>query len=358
MSLFFVVFTLVFLRAFFSLKFKHRKSFDFYLDTVYALITAMLCLRFGQGVDYFNYRAIFYSVSSFDRIVGYVHGEPLFLFLCYIFNNIGNYESFVFVMSFAQMFMIRHFISRHSKNAAVSVLIFISIIYIPYFFNATRQGLAMSIFLCFGTKYIERRKWDKYIITCLLASQLHTVSLIYFTVPLVLLFRTGSVIRGSILCILAGMIILPRFEGALPYVASGSEARYIAAAERLLSFIAINFVYHSIYSERRGQWWMKLYCYGTGLYFIFLPYSLVASRLAVCFKALEIIIVPELISHRSRYRQLLIIYFFALSVIMFAHSLYAEAQHGGYPSLNPFKVPYVSVFNAQDIYNYRVNAPQ
>lgn len=78
-----------------------------------------------------------------------------------------------------------------------------------------------------------------------------------------------------------------------------------------------------------GSWWIKLYCCGTGLYFIFLPYSLIASRLAVCFKALEMIMIPQLIKYKSRYRLLLVMYFFALSGIIFSHSLYAEAMHGG-----------------------------
>ena len=91
---------------------------------------------------------------------------------------------------------------------------------------------------------------------------------------------------------------------------------------------------------------------------MFMSSSLVSSRLAACFKALEMIIVPELIKHRSRYRVLLIIYFFALSAVMFTHSLLGEALNGEYISRNPFNIPYVSVFNAQDIYNYRVNILQ
>ncbi len=39
---------------------------------------------------------------------------------------------------------------------------------------------------------------------------------------------------------------MPRFEGALPYVGHGSETRYIAASEKLLSFLAINVVYQFI----------------------------------------------------------------------------------------------------------------
>ena len=50
------------------------------------------------------------------------------------------------------------------------------------------QVWAMSVFLCCGTKYIERKQWRQYIMTCLLATMLHIVSLTYFTVHVVLFF--------------------------------------------------------------------------------------------------------------------------------------------------------------------------
>ena len=356
MSLYFVLFTLVFAAAYLSLIFRYSKVLDLYVAAVFVMMTAMVCFRFGQGTDYFSYRAIFYAVSSFDRIVGYTHGEPLYLFLCYIFNLLGGFELFVFCVSLAEMLMIWSFLRRNSANRAVSLLIFISVTYIIYFYNLMRQGLAMSIFMCYGTKYIQCREWNKYIMTCIIATMIHTVSAIYFFVPMVLKFRTGSVIRGG-LSIILGIIITPLLAGTVRFVGS-YDTRYIAAAERLSSFIVINVVYHSIYKEKGGAWWMKLYCFGTGLYFMFLSSSLVASRLAACFKALEMIIVPELMKHKSRYRVLFIIYFFALSAVMFTHSLLGEAENGGYISRNPLNIPYVSIFNAQDIYNYRVNAPR
>ena len=161
-------------------------------------------------------------------------------------------------------------------------------------------------------------------------------------------------IKGSIICVIIGVIVMPRFEGALPYVIHGSESRYIAATERLLSFLAINVVYQFICIKLRkngGAWWIKLYCFGTGLYFIFLPYSPVASRLTVCFKALEMIMIPQLIKYKSRYRLLLVMYFFC--------SVWNNLLSQFICRSNAWRIdfPYASVFNTQAIYNYRVNAP-
>ena len=255
MSLYFLLYTLVFVVACLSLIFRHSKIINLYVAAVFIMMTAMLCLRFGQGTDYFSYRAIFYAVSSFERVVGYTHGEPLYLLLCYVFNQLGEFELFVFFISLAEMLMIWSFLRRSSDNIAVSLLVFIQVTYIIYFYNLLRQGLAMSIFLCYGTKYIQRREWNKYIITCMIASMIHTVSMIYFTVPLVLKFRTGSVIRGSILSALLGIIMTQYLVGVVPYVSIDSNARYITAAERLVSFIVINVVYHSIYKFLRLVKW-------------------------------------------------------------------------------------------------------
>ena len=56
MSLFFVVYTLVFIGAFLSMKLRHSKVLDVYVVAVYVMITANVCLRYWQGTDYFSYR--------------------------------------------------------------------------------------------------------------------------------------------------------------------------------------------------------------------------------------------------------------------------------------------------------------
>ena len=357
MGLYFAVFSAVFAVACLKMAVSKDKYLDFYVLMLYIVMTAMLCLRFGQGTDFFNYKIMFEAMTSFSRISTAGHGEPLYLFLCFVFNYfIGDFRIFIAVISLAEMIMLWRFISRRSVNKAVSVMVMITVMYLVYLLNAIRQGLAMSIFLCFGLELAEKRQWVKYSILCFILTMIHYVSIIYFTVPFVLKFRVQSIALSIPVCTVLSTIILARIgRGLIPY-SSNIHIRFITAAERALSFIMIYTIYSSLRDKSRCQWMMRLYCFGTALYFLFLPFSLVASRTAACFKVLEIVIVPYLMKERSVYRKILMCYFFMLSAVMFWHSLEAEKENGAYvQGVNFFNYPYVSVFNEEDIYRYRPN---
>ena len=345
MGLYFIVFLASFVIACLSVRARNNKYLDKYTSSLYIIITLMLCLRFGQGTDYFTYRTMFYVPW---------HGEPLYLFLCYIFSRFTDFSIFIAVISLAEMIMLWGFIRKRSPNRAVSVMLLMTVIYVTYLCNLVRQGLALSIFLRFGIDLIERREWKKYMILCTLTAMIHTVSVVYFLVPVVMKLKARGIAWSIPLCAIISTMVLRRFgSGIIPYFGS-HPTRYVAAAERMMSFIIIYMVYNNMRHKTVDNWIIKLYCLGTALYFLFLPFSLVASRVAICFKALEIVIVPSLIMERSRYRKILMYYFFALSVVMFVHNLGAEIDNGGYrKGINAVNFPYVSVFNANDIYNYR-----
>lgn len=195
MGLYFAVFSAVFAAACLKMSLSNDKYINLYVFLLYIITTAMLCFRFGQGTDYFVYQDIFNSMTSLSQISGYYHGEPLYLFLCFVFNYLtGDFRVFVAVISLAEMIMLWTFISRRSTNKAISVMIMITVMYLVYLLNAVRQGFAMSIFLCFGLELAEKRKWIKYFILCFILTFLHYVSVIYFLVPLALKFKVQSIV--------------------------------------------------------------------------------------------------------------------------------------------------------------------
>lgn len=353
MGLYFAVFSAVFIVACLKILLEKDKYISVYPFMLYIVMTAMLCLRFGQGTDYFAYQTIFESMTSFSNIREYYHGEPLYLFLCFVFNHIGNYKFFIAVISLAEMVMLWGFIRRRSVNKAVSVMLLMTVMYVTYLFNLMRQGLSMSIFLRFGLELIEKRRWTKYFALCFVLVMLHSVSAIYFLVPFVLKFNVRSIVWSIPVCAIISTVILRKWGGGIiPYF--NSDIRFVAAAERILSFTMIYIVYSLIREKQKYLWLMKLYCFGTALYFMFLPFSLVASRTAACFKMLEIIIVPSLMTEHSIYRKIFMYYFFMLAAVMFSHGIYGEINNGHYVrSVNFVNFPYVSIFNAEDIYNYR-----
>lgn len=209
MGLYFAVFSAVFASACLKMSLSNDKYINLYVFLLYIITTAMLCFRFGQGTDYFVYQDMFNSMTSLSQVSGYYHGEPLYLFLCFVFNYLtGDFRVFVAVISLAEMIMLWTFISRRSTNKAISVMIMITVMYLVYLLNAVRQGFAMSIFLCFGLELAEKRKWIKYFILCFILTFLHYVSVIYFLVPLALKFKVQSIVLMLMIYFITGKLVL------------------------------------------------------------------------------------------------------------------------------------------------------
>ena len=345
------MFSAVFVTSCMNIASKKEKYLNSYAFLLYAFLTAMTCLRYGQGTDYFNYHHIFDIAESLGGVL-FSRFEPLYMLLCFVFKKLANYQIFIASISLAEMIMIWRFIRRRSAEKSVSVMILMTVVYLVYICSYLRQGLAMSIFLCFGLELAEKREWKKYFLLCAALSMIHYVSVIYFFVPLALKFNVNSIVMCIPVCVILSAVILPKLGEVIPYFEIGFS--YQAAAERALTFIMVYAAYSLLSDNVKYKWLMRLYCFGIALYFLFLPFSYIASRVAVCFKALEIVIVPCLISERSRYRKIFVCYFFALYVVMFVHTLNNEVFFGRYfDDVNVINYPYVSVFNAEDIYNYR-----
>lgn len=348
-----MLFALVLITACLSFKIKINRHFVF---MIYGIMTLMLCLRYGQGTDYFGYRDIYNIMRNWNNFRA-VHGEQLYLFLCHIFNYIGNFEFFAATAGLFNMYMLYGFIKNNSPNFSLSFLLCLPVIYLGYFYSLLRQGIVLAVFLRYCTDFIKRKEWKEYIASCLILSLIHSVAMIYIIVPFVLKLSLKSII----LCIPCSLIVGMSFLRTLIPFLGDWDASFIAAAERALSLLVIIVIYYSLHIEDRNkyEWFIKLYCIGTALYFLFISASTAASRIAVCFKALEIVLVPCLIQNKSRYRQLCIVYFLITPVLLYAYNAngYAQSwQSRGGSRFNWISYPYISVFNKEDIwniYNYR-----
>ncbi|MBQ6971420.1 MAG: EpsG family protein [Synergistaceae bacterium] len=356
MGLWFLLFLIVFFTAVLSLIAKHDASYRFLVFAVFAVMTAMLCLRFGQGVDYFLYRDMFYDVKNYDDVFR-GHGEPLYRMLGLVFNGFMKFTHMVIIISLAEMAMMWDFIRRYSKNFAVSLLMMIMTYYIMFLAGAIRQGIVITVFLCYGSRLIEGHKWREYVLMCIVLSLIHAVALIYLVVPLMLRFSVKTYLFIIVCSLAFGLTLVHRFLlGYIRYAnADGSfSLRATGIAERFLSFAVIYYSYYAAYKGKGNDWWMKLYCFGIALYCLVIPVANTGQRLTACFKTLEIIIVPQIMSQKSKYRQLFTSYFLLLSIVLYCHTLNQEVINGSYRlSLNPVAFPYVSVFNADDIYTLR-----
>lgn len=150
-----------------------------------AFILSLFCGLRGvkTGVDTMNY----YNFMSYIRESGISFGSDIgFSVISYgmmgIFNN-PYYPLliFAFITNFLIVFRLWDF--RKEASMMVMLLIYMTMYY-PYTFNIVRQFLAISI-VFWGTRYLERGEYIQYIVLNILASTIHTSSLLGFVFLLV-----------------------------------------------------------------------------------------------------------------------------------------------------------------------------
>ena len=101
-------------------------------------------------------------------------------------------------------------------------------------------------------------------------------------------------------------------------------------------------------------WWIKAYIFGQVLYFALMPYTLIATRVYICFKVLEIWFLPNMLIRNNRYKQILVTYLLLLTTMVYIGNINTYISEGHYrESINCINYPYISIFNKEDIWNYR-----
>ena len=366
MYIYFTVFLLCFVLGTWSLKIKVH---DVTVKVLLFVLFLLLAFRYGQGSDYFGYQILFSYNSNLTEAINNTssHGEIGFRLLCVLFRE--NYPLMVFTVSAYQCLMLGIFLEKHSANKAFSLLLFFPTMFLTYYFSVMRQGIMIATFLGIGISLIERHAWVRYVLMCLVLSTLHTVSLALLAIPLLMLIKHFFPLFWFILPISAmiGFFLTSEwgiaFMANIPYLGS-YLSHYLtvgfstaAILERIATLFIVLMCYYSssYYRENRTPWWIRAFIFGFILYFLLLPFSLISTRVLICFKVLEVMIIPELIEKESnRFRQVAAAYFLMLSIVSYFHNVRGYLDQGEYfEDINAVNYPYVSIFNQDDLWKYR-----
>jgi hypothetical protein len=106
--------------------------------------------------------------------------------------------------------------------------------------------------------------------------------------------------------------------------------------------------------QKEDPWWIKAYLFGQILFFALMPYMLIATRVYICFKVLELWFVPNMLLLNNRYRQIVAVYFVMLMTLVYVGNVNTYIYEANYKdSVNCINYPYVSVFNKEDLWDYR-----
>lgn len=342
------------------------------LYVLLALLSVFLMIRFGQGTDYFVYKLYYlYTQTHYSGFFldSYEHAvEPFYYLLC-IFSKRMEL-GFQFVVGFCSVLsccFLYKAIARYSKNKMLSIFI----LYANYYFyleNLMRQSLAMSIALYAILLYVENRKLMQFIMLVFFAMMFHTVAISCLAVPLVLKFKWDSILNIStytfwvVVCFFVGLLLpylvlnvatcwLPRYAA---YFVSGSFNIIPIVIRLLFSYIAFTKIeYLRRIGDAFGLDLTKLFLFGT-LFYVALSPVAIFSRVSDFYTILEIVLFSRLFCQISLRRfGLTTCLLLCAYATLFVKDLYFATIHGSYHSNNPFKYPYVTIFNKKAIREYR-----
>ena len=339
-----------------------------YEKPIYAVLMIgmwlILCLRYGQGSDYFSYHDLFEKFSDF-KIALYnpynEHGEIGFRLLCAIFPF--KYQWFIVATSTLEMWMLHRFIKFYSKNPLLTLLLFYPTYYLTYYFSIIRQGIVIAIFIGALLKWIEEKKWIRYYIVATLLITIHSTAAVLLIIPFLKYIRLKDILIIDMLCAVVGLFLSTSFGIAilqripqLAYYASADVSMF-SLLERVLLFgiLLLLYFYRQKYLEdESATWWLKIYGVGVAIYLMFLAFPLISSRFMALFKVLEVIVLPVLLEGRSKYRQFIIAFLIVFTGFMTCKNLDSYLYQGSYHvDVKFYTYPYITIFDKDAIWEYR-----
>lgn len=338
----------------------------------FLILTAMLALRYGQGIDYFSYRRIYLSMSeakitfphyAWNKDIGYA-------LLCNIFRTLHfPFEGFVGIISVTEMGLLLSFVRRYHIEQTMALLLAFPTLYLTWFMSGIRQGLVIAIFLGVLFPLLEKKRYIWYSVGVLLCALIHNGAVVYLALLAAEVIHNISRLQIlSLLAWLVGLVLstpqgvdlvkslgISRLNGYL----SQSSANLFACAERLLFLMIVTWLHTKLCKMGKCgkicQCAYKCYLMGMAFYGIFMWNDLVASRTCAFLRFIEIYLLIYSIQQMARAsRYLFVITLVALESFMVVKNLDASVDSTlKSAELNWMSYPYVSVFDENKIYRYR-----
>lgn len=299
-----LLFLLVFIFSTIELKYPAAYNIKIF-NLLYLLLTIIVVFRFGVGADYPTYYQYFEEISD-SNITSVIyllgtnsHGEPLYLFVVWIFSKIGlTFRELAIFFAFVSMSLYYKFFKEICNYSIISLFVFLAIYYVVYPFNVIRQGLTIALFLGILLPLLLKGDIKKYVLLTLLFSLFHYSLMIILILPLIT--KLNIYIPTFIFCLVIvicffipiGKLII----GSLNWMSSifsylDSEVNYLAVVNRCIFAIPAFLLYKRSSKDSIEYKISYIYIIGFLIFIVFKDFDLIASRLTAYFKVLEIYII-------------------------------------------------------------------
>lgn len=319
------------------------------LSLLLLYLSILAGIRHGIGIDYFTYQNIFHGINDFSD---YNYLEPGFRLLVVFFKSIGVHSQWLFfVFALITLVLLVKSITKNSYYPLLSLFLYLCIFYTGYVFNVLRQGIAMSIFLI-SLQYIEERRIWRVLLLSLIGTSIHysgifiiigyiftKISIKRKTYIILLLISIGLIFASNLY---AGKII-----SFMPAIISQKLISYsntfrssidlVGLIQRVLLFIPLLMYYPMLNKvDKKFEIIFKLYFLGFLFYSLFSFQGLLATRINMFYKILEILLIPYLFALRIKTFDKLLLFLF---VILWGGIIYYSVFR------SPYFYPFITIFN-------------
>lgn len=337
-------------------------------------MTLFLCFRAGQGTDYPAYEWIYRltpDILDFDNPI-YTSGVSTVEYGWWIICNISkafglSFEYFITLISLAEMLLINRFIRKMGiiRYKVLVLLLAYPTLYFTFLFSALRQGLVVCVFLGVMLPWFIEKKYKRYIVSALALTVIHSVAialLLIFAVnylshrqiKFILLF---AFVFGAFIAVTGSSLMLPvLYAIGRPSYINNFGISIFALLERLIMAAIVLYLYNECEEhDECSDTLVKYYLLGTSIYIALMALPLVTSRLCFIFKVVEIWIIPKMFTGIKKERRVqLTAVLVAVTCFMTLKNINAAINEGSYnEAVNIFNYPYVTIFEPEEIYEYR-----
>lgn len=307
-------------------------------------------LRYGIGHDYLNVYVPIFNKIAMGHNVTWDIGTIVVCKIITLFTSDPFW--FFFVFSFFTNLFIFLAIEKQFKNNRygwLAILLFVISGAFVSSFNIVRQYLSIAIFL-YSIQYIISGNFKKYFFWIIIASTIHNSAIIL--IPVYFIRKINMNLKHQLVYSIGLLILLPFIDKIFYFILSFTKyVNYLDidlfnTANATISELFISlflFIFTMIFSYRKNKYEKQFKVY----YFILLMYLLIsifsskiilAYRIIVYFKIIQIVIIPYEISKMDNRNNRLL---FELLFILFYISMFL---YGGYV-LGWYDTKYISIFN-------------
>ena len=362
MPLYHIVFLLLLAGA--VIEYRQGKTPKRLYGLCFLVLTAMLCLRFGQGTDYVSYRMIYYTIPA-DLAgtinYGYAKAEIGWRLITMLFRMAGQpFEVFVFLLSLLQMGLLWRFVKRFCRCRCLALFLGYHTLYLTYLFSAMRQGTVILIFLGIMLPWLLEGKWGRYFLTSLLLTTIHPVSLILLVPMAALCIRIS--VKHIVALVAVGFCVGILFSvcdvGLLlsvivPSYAAETEISIVAVAERIASFVVVTYMYYlycdGLEPDAEDPFYKiyKIYAIGILIYGVLMWSPLISSRTIYSLKALEIPLITTCILKCRKGKLMCLMYLVLLCSVLYIKNIGSCITQAEYLDTTVWNYPYYSIWDQE-----------